>query len=632
MVTSQRRRTPEEIFKAVEEKIDRARLRGAVHLNLGERRRSLRRIPSLVGLTRLKSIKAPWTGITDLTALADVPQLESLDLSGTPVWDLTPLKAAKSLKVLTLDYSSVVDLSPLRDLTNLTNLSLWGSQVADLSALAELINLSSLDVAHTRVSDLSPLRGCKRLQSLDIRSTRVSSLSFAYDVRGLTGLSCVSTNIETLAPLAGLHLRTLDIESTKIADLSPLEGMSTLERLDVAHTPVAEIGALKSFYKLEWLRLDGSKVSDLSPLLNLKTLALPPRPYACGLSFGNCPIADPEIRKIRDLKGAAYAEKSEAVINYLRRLNGLEPFKEYDPQAATASVDGGSNLLPLDNVPSPFSFDLSPTGTVVLSTSAANWPTFSNSTSVVEHTNRLDACRTLGSDLVSDFESGRYQAREEYKDGLERYLERLPEKPGGGNILLADAEARTLRNLFAAEADILSIAFASKLKTFLEQHIGLRVFYPDIAKFYRDVQTGKLEQELPLDAIEGFVRGIQDSTPEIFDRSVAATIEGSADDAQQSFDVPELGSQNVASSSVPMPPRDPLGELDPKVSSDFTFAGAANGIWRTFLQGEKIYKAFEGWRLAGENLQPHVARILHWLAQAVSSGGGPPTLPPTIGV
>jgi hypothetical protein len=79
MATSPRRRTPEQIFKAAEEKIERARLRQATHLNLGERRRSLRRFPSLAGLTHLRSIKAPWTGIIDLAALADLPQLESLE-------------------------------------------------------------------------------------------------------------------------------------------------------------------------------------------------------------------------------------------------------------------------------------------------------------------------------------------------------------------------------------------------------------------------------------------------------------------------------------------------------------------------------------------------------------------------
>jgi hypothetical protein len=155
-----------------------------------------------------------------------------------------------------------------------------------------------------------------------------------------------------------------------------------------------------------------------------------------------------------------------------------------------------------------------------------------NAVGAKDHTNRMEVCRALCGDLISELRAGRYQAREEYVAGLERYLTRLPDRPGDGNILLADAEARTLRNLFGAESNILSVAFSSKLKTYLEQHIGLRVFYPEIAKFYRDVQTGKLEQPLPLDAVEGFVRGVQESTPDVFDPSVAETIEGSADDTQ----------------------------------------------------------------------------------------------------
>jgi hypothetical protein len=204
----------------------------------------------------------------------------------------------------------------------------------------------------------------------------------------------------------------------------------------------------------------------------------------------------------------------------------------------------------------------------------------------------------------------------------------LPAKPGDGNILLADAEARTLRNLFAAEANELSIAFASKLKTFLEQHIGLRVFYPEIAKFYRDVQTGKIDVPLPLDAVEGFVRGVQENTPSIFDPSVREAIESSADETEQPFDFQQVATGGAGDPSVPAPPRDPLGEIDPKASSDFTFAGAANGIWRAFLEGEKVNKAVESWKKAGETLQPHVSSILQWLQQFVSSAGGPP--PPAV--
>jgi hypothetical protein len=81
-----------------------------------------------------------------------------------------------------------------------------------------------------------------------------------------------------------------------------------------------------------------------------------------------------------------------------------------------------------------------------------------------------------------------------------------------------------------------------------------------------------------------------------------------------------------------MPPRDPLGNLDPRSTAEFTFAGAANGVWRAFLEGQKIHRAIEGWRQTGISLQPHIAEILNWLNQFVSSSGGPPSTPPTLGV
>jgi hypothetical protein len=566
-----------------------------------------------------------------LEPLVDLPQLESLDLSATPVWDLSPLKGLANLKSLFLQISSVVDLAPLKGLKNLALLNISMTKVQDLSALSGLPNLMTLDIGYTAVTDLSPLHSCKNLRTLNMRTTKIGSLAFAYELENLSYLACSSTNIDSLAPISGSRLIDLDIEKTRITDLAPLNNVVSLESLDIAHTGIVDIEPVRGLKKLQWLRLDYSKVSDLSPILNLKSLALPSRRYFSGLSFNGCPIADKEIRRIDNVKGKTDSEKAFEVINYLRRLQGLEPFKEEDIKSEQKIDTGRDFQLPaLDNVPSPFAFGLSPTGTVVLSVSPANWPIFPSLSSAGDHVNRLDACRALGKDLVSDLQSKRYQAREEYEDGLERYLERLPDKPGSGNILLADAEARTLRNLFAAESEILSVAFSSKLKTFLEQHIGLRVFYPDIAKFYRDVQTGRLERSLSLDAVEGFVREVQENTPEIFDPSVAATIEGSADDAEQPFYTFRRPHDDEIKSPLPAPPKDPLGDLDPKSSFEFTFAGAANGVWRAFLQGEKINKAIEGWRQASINLQPHISEILHWLGQFVSTSGGPP--PPGISV
>jgi hypothetical protein len=195
-------------------------------------------------------------------------------------------------------------------------------------------------------------------------------------------------------------------------------------------------------------------------------------------------------------------------------------------------------------------------------------------------------------------------------EGLENYASRLPQAPGDGNILLADAETRTLRNLFAVEVEILSPGFASKLKTFLEQHIGLRPFYPEVGKFYRDVQSGRIEAPLPQDAVEGFIKGVQDHTPSVFDPSVTGAVEECAQPA------PEIAAPDhvsPADQNQPEPPADPLKELDPKKARDFTAGGVVNALWKVYLEGDKVPKAADGWKKAGDALQPFVEPILEWL-------------------
>jgi hypothetical protein len=282
--------------------------------------------------------------------------------------------------------------------------------------------------------------------------------------------------------------------------------------------------------------------------------------------------------------------------------------------------------MPLDNIPSPFAFRVSEGGTIALVASSANWPSLPHKSSKQDHAARLDVCRTLARDLISDLEARKFQVRHEYAEGLKKYASRLPGDPGEGNVLLADAEARTLRNMFAAEVDVLSVPFAAKLKTFLEQHMGLRVFYPDISSFYRDVQGGRIEEPLPLDAIDGIVRAVRESTPTVFERSVQEAIESSAEAAPTGAMSTDVDSSSV-DSSQPLPPKDPLGHIDPQKASDFTSAGAINGLWKVFLEGERVNKALEGWKRSGEALRPHVNTVLEWLHRFMGTDGGPPAPP-----
>ncbi|HTW36470.1 MAG TPA: leucine-rich repeat domain-containing protein [Rhizomicrobium sp.] len=457
---------------------------------------------------------------------------------------------------------------------------------------ATILNLGDRRLSLTR---LPPLDGLPLLKSLTLSQTGITDLSGLRSV-----LDLGFTEIKDITSLSGLHeLESLNLAYTKVADLMPLRGLTKLQALDISQTNVRDLSPLAAVVSL-W---EGAK----SPWHFFSREG--------GISFKECPISDPKLKKLASYKNP---RRTRNALDHLRELQGLPKLRETKAGASATEA-----IQPVENVPAPYTFELNDSGTISLSANPANWPTFPFRTSERDHAQRLDVCRTLANDLLADLKNNIYQAREEYSRGLQKYGARLPERPGEGNILLADAEARTLRNLFAAEADILSTAFASKLKTFLEQHMGLRVFYPEIANFYRDLRTGHLKEPLPLDAVEGFVQGIQNNTPAVFEPTVSDAIQGTA---EPPVVIPASDRLESASRDTgqPMPPPDPLGDVDPERAWDFTFAGTANGLWRAFLEGSKVYKAAAAWKKAGDAIAPHAQEILKWLHDFMNSSGGSP--------
>jgi hypothetical protein len=97
-----------------------------------------------------------------------------------------------------------------------------------------------------------------------------------------------------------------------------------------------------------------------------------------------------------------------------------------------------------------------------------------------------------------------------------------------------------------------------------------------------------------------------------------------ASSAEPEPQLPPPLESSPADARQPQPPLDPLGEVDSNKSHNFRQAGIINGLWKAFLEGEKINKALEGWQHASATLAPHVSKILDWL-HAFLPNGGPPT-------
>jgi hypothetical protein len=266
---------------------------------------------------------------------------------------------------------------------------------------------------------------------------------------------------------------------------------------------------------------------------------------------------------------------------------------------------------PIENIRSAVCFGWTPKATITVVSGLENWPVFPFKGGEQDHKNRLEACRALASDTAQSLQSGKWNARPDYAETLDQYVAYLPVQPEEGNFLLADAEARIIRAMFAADVNILSSGLAAKLKVFLEQHIGLRAYYPATEDFYESVRSGHLETPLPIDAVEGFIQGVRDNTPTLFEPNVSQALEGVAQS------IPRISPADAevpkTDEAQPAPPPDPLGEVDPEKARRFTLGGTVNALWRAFSNGEKIAKNVEGWAKVAETLMPYVLPILTWL-------------------
>jgi hypothetical protein len=243
-----------------------------------------------------------------------------------------------------------------------------------------------------------------------------------------------------------------------------------------------------------------------------------------------------------------------------------------------------------------------------------------------DHKPRLDLCRDSASKLLDMINQGRFNVRGGYRQALSDYVEHLPASTRKQNILFADQEARILRDLFAADADILSPEFAAPLKAMLQAHQGLRVFYPGLERFYDDVRFGRTSEPLPIDAAERIADIVQ-RAPDIFDFSVVQALSDAAPPLPAPTEPPaETGRTDL------QPPPDPMGSLPTEKAQAYARAGIINRLWEVFERGEKINKNIEGWIKMGQTLAPHISQVIDWLGRFWPGlgDGTPPTPPPIV--
>ncbi len=186
--------------------------------------------------------------------------------------------------------------------------------------------------------DISPVRAMPGVHVLHIRGANVTDL-WPLRGMGLTRLDLYSTGVSDLSPLQNMQtLRLLDLSgSRKVMDLSPLKGMP-LERLTIEDTQVSDLTPLKDM-KLYLFNCDSSQVSDLSPLK--------------GMSLTHLMIHGSQVSDLSPLKGMPLtqlncdnSQVSDAGLAYLKGFTNLTLLYLRKTKVTAAGIDELTKALP----------------------------------------------------------------------------------------------------------------------------------------------------------------------------------------------------------------------------------------------------------------------------------------------
>jgi len=638
-------------YDKAERRIAEARSQNSISLDL--RIRTLTQIPPLEGLTSLQTLDLSGTNISNISPLSNLSSLRLLNLTGTRVSDFSPLAGHQALETINMRDAQISQLASFPPLAALKVLSLTGSQIDDISWLAQLsslqtLNLSrtlvsditpissvatihSLNLAHTKVTNLAPLAGLSLLKVIDLSRTQVSNLaplakltslqqlylthSSVSGIDALSGLTALKiltlseTKVCDLSPLSKLRaLKSLYLANSKVSDLAPIANLTKLQSLDLRGTRVTDVSPLAGLVELQWLDLCSTWISDFDPLASVTSLINGAQKHSHqGLAFTNSVLPDQQLHAFAKLNNP---ERTIKTVNYLRQKQGLAAYEPPSEVYQETDLQEAQQTEPMEGVPAPFDYALNSAGKIAVAGSISNLPLFPSQRSRKHHAQRLEACRVHASDLLEELEQAN-NVRTEYLVWTKKYLSRLPTATDDGNILLADAAVRSLRNMFAAESDVLPTPLASQLKTLLENYMGLRAFYPEVAAFQQDVREGRVTEPLSLDAVEGFTEAVSRFTPQIFDDSVPASLESTAETPAAVPDIPPEDRQRGPHS--PTPPPDMMADVDPGKAHDLAQASTLNSLWRVIKNGAEIHKNVDAWTGILREVAPFAQAIVQYL-------------------
>ena len=277
----------------------------------------------IIGLYhKLINLSLAGSDVENVSVLSNCEMLTDLDISNTKVTSLDSVVLPQSLHYLNISNTAISDLTPLENLENLQLLVIDNTLVTDLSPISNLNKLNELQCRNTSISDIMPLKDMQNLVRIYCDNTQIDSekadlfkkenrnVMVIYETQALqewwdglqvfwkttfakqnnTDVNPTPEELHTIISMKSLtlepffqdampierltSLETLDLENTKIVDLTPLHGLHNLKYLNIKNTKINDLRPIENLTNLLEINIENTNISDLTPLANMSHLSL----------------------------------------------------------------------------------------------------------------------------------------------------------------------------------------------------------------------------------------------------------------------------------------------------------------------------------------------------------------------
>lgn len=156
------------------------------------------------------------------------------------------------------------------------------------------------------------------LRTLDLSRTKVSDLEPLKGMTTLESLQLSQTAVSDISPLQRMTaLRRLSLYNTNVTDLAPLSELTAMQYLTLVRTGVSDLSPLQDMIALESLRIDATAVSDLSPVRKMSFLER--------FSLDGTSVSDlSPLRKIRALRELWLSQTAVSDLSPLIEITAIQ--------------------------------------------------------------------------------------------------------------------------------------------------------------------------------------------------------------------------------------------------------------------------------------------------------------------